>query len=219
MFYETNIDKEDTYPNLNQKIKDLFEAAVMEVLESSRDTEEIEFQRRDGFIPASYNRGGVQRSGFTDLMAFYSSGISTGSTKFNTKIDKYIDTDLSEALESFKETNKEALKNIPEDKINYHDLYELNLGSLAEDLSETEHEYLGGDQSLVMVDCRLMYHGENSASFDVGLHASDAPYFRNKHCDSALDISIEWESIADLEKQLKEAVIKLKDFIGHAELY
>ena len=52
------------------------------------------------------------------------------------------------AKERFIEDNEELVEEIGEDKVNYHDLYELGMGEKAEELSEMEMDM--GDDSIMM---------------------------------------------------------------------
>lgn len=212
---------DDNYETLGQPVKDTIESFVNDILTTDRKIDSIEFKRRDGFIPFSHNRGGILKTGFTDLMCFWGSGLDSGSEKFNDKVQEHIDYSLKKALDDFKDDFKEELKSIPENQLNYHDLNDSGHTELAEKLSGYEYEALMGDYSQVMADCRFMYHGDNTASISVGLHSSDAPYFRDKLCDAALEVEIEWNTLADLQKQLDELKPKFTEFIGNIsmELY
>lgn len=194
----TEPNKDDNhYGTLDAKTKQVVSDYINELIGSDRDIEELEFQSRDGFIANSFNWGGINKIGYTSLSWVQSTGYNSGSTEFNKKLDEYIEYNLKLAKEA-------AL--------------ELKIDTSTEDgqekLWEIEFEHLSDDSSSILIDARFMYHGENTASFSVSLNASDAPYFRSKHCDKALEVEIEWVDAVDLEKQLDALKSKFQDLIG-----
>ena len=145
---EDNLEGYDlTHISDNPAIKDT-------ILEAARDFyEEIEgeFEFYQGFDEAvsdwddgpgyaSISDGGYEVAGYSMLSSYVGGGFRTGNEKLNEAIDAAESESYETALNQFKEEYEEEIKGIPEDKLNYHDLYDMGKGDLAESLSETEHD-------------------------------------------------------------------------------
>jgi hypothetical protein len=182
----------------------------------------IECHSRSGFIPHSWNKGGLDYNNFTDLMGYWGGGYSVTHKAAQKEIERQIDYSLECALESFKDSHSEEIKGIPADKLNYHDLYEMGLGNLAEKLSTCESESLSDEQSSIMHSIRFMFHGVDddgnySASVSCAVN-TEGPYHRQSiswapaiFCEGASEVEITWKT----DKQLKTKLTKaLKDTSG-----
>jgi hypothetical protein len=117
--------------------------------------ENLPCRRADGFIPHSNNHGGFDVVFMTGWSSIWGSG---------TSLCDGFDTDQAEkerkdANKSFWRDNPELAKDIPESKRNYHDLYEMERGELAEKLDEYEMEYVDTDP--ILYGLRAMYEGVN----------------------------------------------------------
>jgi hypothetical protein len=197
-----------TYSNLS---KDYFDAHadLMEVVADSlrdiglREPEEIECRSRDGFSAASHNCGGLEAIGFVDIATLWGTGYTSNNDKANAAIEHAIEYNLELAKESFEQDYAEEIRDLNRDKINYHDLCDMDKGDLAEKLSNYESEMMNEDS--IMLSVRFMYHGNNTASSEFGINW-EAPYFRWKkgYCVSEC-VNLEWTDLADLKKQLTEA--------------
>lgn len=180
--------------------------------------DEIECERRDGFIPHSFNKGGIEIKGFSDLFAVWGSGYYPKNKKSLKAIEKTIYYSLDCAKESFFEHNKEILNKykLSLDDINYHDLKDSKydeIKSLAEKYSEYEDKNLQGDYSTIMYSIRFMYHGKDSkgihtASISAAIN-TEAPYHRQHYDDNSKEIEISWRK----ESGLKTKLIKALKFV------
>lgn len=213
----------ESYPELDEKIweavSDAWEAVSRKYelfggTEAEKGhIEEIEHKSRSGFI--SHNDGGYQGNGFTTIGYMVGSGIQ-GSlpTKANEKVEEYYEDGMRQALTQFREQYADEIKDIPEDKLNYHDLYEIGKGNLAEKLSEFESENNTDEQSTVMFSLIAMYNNGGSDgvhTFTIqGVVNWEAPYHRNKsqfedYYEAEVDFTEE-----DIKKDLNGVVEKVK---------
>lgn len=171
------------------------------------DPEKIECRSRDGFIPHSHNHGGYDRTFQTDLHTFLSTGCG---------LCEGYDTETAEkqrqkAYESWSEGDmsddaKKALKDIPKDKWNYHDLDELDLLWIAEELDEYESEWLS--DSPIEFGYRAMYEGKQGAWHTLMIYcvASGDRYYGINRGDTIAEFDIKFRN----EKELSEKLEKIK---------
>ena len=215
----------DQLPNLTQTmikrlITDAFEheARHFETFgpEGSYRVEELECRSRDGFIPHSHNRGGIDVSGYTTLDFMNGSGYLPSNEKSREHVQAAIDSGLQSATEAFFEKHAEVLAKhgiTTVAQVSYSDFNNSKieeLQDLAEELSEYEREYIGGDNSTVMVQYRVMYHGQGSE----GIHSmtvfasinTEAPYHRGKYDDNVSEIEITWRKGSALKTKLVKAL-------------
>jgi hypothetical protein len=104
---------------------------------------------------------------------------------------------------------------IPEAKQNYHDLYELGHGSLAERFDETVREYSSEDT--IMLEVRIMYHGIDES----GLHSAsvsaavnwESPYHRSSiswmpgfKCEDSKEVEVEFRNLREAKAKLSKAI-------------
>jgi hypothetical protein len=161
------------------------ETALQELVDDNRvpenyggcvDTQlqEICHTSYDGFIP--FTNGGFDLTLPTDLHYVYGSGNGPANKKVSDEIDKVIEQSLQDALEAFCEKNSEKLgfyflidqiKNPNADVINYHSLYDMEQGKLAEELSEYETEYMS-EGSTFFYQFRVMYFAADNARNESG---------------------------------------------------
>ena len=131
------------YPEMEKLVMDGVAEAIDEAangFEAEGTTEAVEHQSRDGFW--AYTEGGAIGRFMTDLGYLSGTGYTIGDSATKEKIAGFIEQDYKSAAEYFREANVDALKDVPDDKVNYNDLQELGLDDLAEQLSEAENESL-----------------------------------------------------------------------------
>ena len=183
-------------------------------IDSDNTVEEIESKRRDGFIPHSFNCGGWTVRAFKYVSSIRGSGCSFSSDEANSKIDELIDYSLKLGRDEFIDQNRDKLKekNIPEESVNYSDLYDLGHGELAELLDE--FETAGLDEDTVMLEVRCMYHGVDeegihSASVDAAINW-ETPYHRSgKNNEVYVEQEIEFSTVDELKANLSSAIKKV----------
>jgi hypothetical protein len=128
-------------PEMDEIVKEGVTEAIDEVaskFESEPRVDAIEHKSRDGFM--AFTEGGYLGDFMTNLGYLSGTGVGIGDAETQAKLDGFIAQTYESALESFKEAHADEIKDIPEDKLNYHDLYELGKGDLAERLSEIESD-------------------------------------------------------------------------------
>lgn len=221
--------KDLNYPDLNQSTRDLIEELCKEAIDDSDvegfgsdNVDQLEFERRDGFIPYSHNHGGVSIKDFTDIGYISGSGNYPSHKGACAEIERQVEYAYKCAKEYLWDNHEPELRALgidskDHDKLNYNDLCDLNASSLAETLSECESENMSGDYGSIMYEVQFMYHGVNEA----GLHEAsvscavntEGPYHRrsiswapNVFCEGAHEVQIEWTTDADLETKLRQAL-------------
>lgn len=191
--------KEKTFPELSIEMQSIVRDWLNNFSESDSDITELEFERRSGFIPHEYNAGGLKVNVVRDEQYFVGSG-STLPGGAKKELERCIEYSLKVARETFIEHHLEDLSflGIQNDKINYHDLYELGFGDLAEKLSEYEYENLSGDYSSTNHEIMVMFDGNDEFTVTLQHSVSDAPYHRTA------DFCKEWSVRAVTPKQLSK---------------
>jgi hypothetical protein len=155
----------------------------------------------DGFIP--FTNGGFDLTVPTDLRSAWGSGSYPANEKMREYLEGVVETSQQDALECFVQENKTVLEELfPDadldkpvyDLINYHDLYKMDRGDLAERLSEIEDEWLS-EGSTFFYQMRAMFFsadnarnvsGEDEILFLAGTN-TDFEYGR----DSGLEVTYE----------------------------
>lgn len=134
----------------------------------------INHKSYDGFIP--FTNGGFDLTVPTDLMSMYGSGSGPANEIVSKQLDTIIETSQREALEQFVQENKSVFEELfPDadldkpsyDVINYHDLYDMDQGNLAEQLSEYENEYMT-EGSTFFYQLRAIYYSADNARNESG---------------------------------------------------
>lgn len=228
-FYQN--DATGYFEELPKGTQEIINELCLETFETAGETwagpnvESIECKRRDGFIPSSANHGGIMIRGFTDLAHFDSTGEQVAHEGARAEIERQIKYSLECAMEGFKEKYGDELKalGVTDDQINYHDLYELEtktknkrFSSLAEELSQYEHENMNDDQSSIMYEVRFMYHGKEDGKHVASVSCAvntEGPYHRSSiswapgvFCEGTKETEIEWSNQTELKKVLKKAL-------------
>ncbi len=123
------------------------------------------------------------------------------------------------AKERFIEDNEELVEEIGEDKVNYSDLYELDMGDKAEELSEMEMDM--GDDSIKMSVKAFYYNPSNSRAENnqhtitlIGDVNLEAPYHRSGNMDDYKEITFTFNSKKELEDKMSENMEHIIDWFG-----
>ncbi len=210
----------ENHPEWAAIVKDEVERAK-ESVESKyelggRDIEEVEHKSRDGF--SSSNDGGYVWSDFSNISYLMGTGyVSSLPKKAAKAVEDEYDANNKMALEQFKETYAKEIEGIPEDKLNYHDLYELKKGDLAEKLSELESDHNSDDHSTVMFQVRVMFYAGEGDEHSMTVQAAvnwGAPYHRSKDGEDYEEIDFDFKNEAELKKHMKSAMDKCIKFMG-----
>jgi len=179
----------------------------------------------NGFIP--FTNGGFDLTVPTDLRSIESSGDFPSNIKIKSKLEKVMDACYADSLRDFCNDNKEKLAELftPEqledpkqDIINYHILYEMNQGQLAEELSEYESEYMSAGGTF-FYQLRAMYFkadncrnvsGKDEIYFLAGVNL-DFEYGRDEGLEITYEknISVEDLTIKQIETTIKEMVASI----------
>jgi len=136
--------------------------------------QEICHKSYDGFMP--FTNGGFDLMLATDLMAAYGSGSMPCNEKISAYLQGVIESSQQDALEEFVQENKSVFEelfpnqdvdNPTYDLINYHKLYDMDQGNLAEQLSEYEHEYMS-EGCTFFYQFRAMYYSADNPRNESG---------------------------------------------------
>jgi hypothetical protein len=209
--YELTLDKW-----LDIELGDMFDKITEDTdseFEVEGNTTEIEHESRDGFIP--FTNGGLQFTAPVCLNYLTGSGKSFLNETVTDTIDKTVEYCYTGAREAFIEQNRAELNKTfcksyldnNSDRINYHVLYDMNRGSLAESLSEMEYSWL---DSVVFVEHHAQFYaaenshnktGEDEICFLSGVN-TDYDYGRDKGLEITFELTVK---VGDLTpNKLKE---------------
>lgn len=183
--------------------------------------EEVEFKHRDGFIPSSYNRGGFDAIGFTDLISLWSSGTEVSHKKAQAEIERQIEASFDYLRDDLSEKYSELMTkfNLTKEDLTYRNLDKLSekhpeLTDLFKAFEEGEDSYLSDDSSSIMFSARFLYHGYDNGTHSASISAAvntEGPYHRSHiswspstFCEGAKEIEITWAN----EKEFKRKFIK-----------
>lgn len=205
--------REDILPVIKKCIEESYDS-----FENDRELyapydEEVEHVSRDGFIP--FTDGGWECRGFSRVDDSYS---------FPKKIADIIENTIEYAFQYSKEElirKHPELKSIEDDKINYHDLYEMGKGDLAEEMSEMENDYLSDED--IMFSVGAFYYAPDNSHSDLknkhcvyvwGVFNAEAPYFRRyDKWEECLSFSFSFNSVKELERKLNKKLEKINKFM------
>lgn len=149
------------------------------------NVETIEYQRRDGFIPHSWNRGGADLIAFTDMRSLHGSG-----KHYNTKIEDHVN-------KVYAQEEEDLTLEFPDIKNGSDEFYELL------------DERLTDEYNALAWRIRIMYEGNNTITVYSGWD-TDAPYFRWKD-RTDFEKSFQFTNKKDLQKKLIKILIKAVD--------
>jgi hypothetical protein len=140
------LDDIETNPNIAEVIKQVLNDHIMSFCsladffnedEIDSSNLELDWKSRNGFW--SHVNGAFGLIGHTTANDMLSSGKYPG--QLYKKLREISDECMRDAVEEVKRGFPGELKNVPDEKINYHDLYQMNLPRVAEHLSELESDY------------------------------------------------------------------------------
>lgn len=216
------------FEQLPDDVRDLVRNMVADTIEQVdgwKSTDEtlsdVECHARSGFMPHSFNRGGIEANQFTDLAALESRGYSVSHKGAQKAIESSMECGRTYARESFYESNTEELnalgiKSPKSKKLEYHALYDMGQGRLAEELDQCVQENLSDDSSSIMFSVRFMYHGTedgiHSASVSCAVntegpyHRQSIPWAPDVFCEGAKEVEIKWTTLAQLKRELSKAL-------------
>ena len=159
---------------LDEEIGNMFgeiESTTESEFEVSGNLAEICHESYEGFSP--YTNGGVDFTAAISLDYLVGTGKSFVNAKVSNEIEKTMDYCYTGAREQFIAENREVLENwftadelnTNKDTINYHELYDLKLGTLAESLSEMEQSW---QDSVLFIQHRAMFYSADNSRNDTG---------------------------------------------------
>jgi len=192
-------------------------------------TEEINHEGYDGFIP--YTNGGYRLTLLTDLASASGSGSLPSNPIAEQAIQGYIDQSYKDSLLQFIDDNKDKLQAIYPDKnfdasytdsydklyelCSYSDLYDDGHGTIAEQLSEYEYEWMseGGTfayQFTVMFYSKDNFRNESGKDelyFFCGVN-TDFEYIRDNGliCTYENNVPLKGLTIATINKQFDNMI-------------
>lgn len=176
----------------------------------------------DGFIP--FTNGGTQLIASINLDYLVGSGKGFVNEKVTNEIDKTVGYCYISAREDFIANNRAELEKLfsaelldsNSDEINYHSLYDLDAGKLAEELSETESGWLEG---YLFVEHRVQYYaadnhrnetGEDEICFMSGVNL-DYDYGRDKGLEVTFERTVPVNDLSvnifkDITKKMLDSI-------------
>lgn len=189
--------------------------------------EKVECYARPGFIPHSFNKGGLEYRNFTDLMSYWGGGHHVAHKDADKEIERQIEYNFQALREDTFEKFNELLtsKGLKESDCKYHTIQELvdkgdlELKNVLKYIEDNECEYLSGQDSSIMHSIRFMYHGKvdgvHYASVSAAIN-TEGPYHRSHiswapdvFCEGAKEIEIKWTNQKELKVKLKKALAKV----------
>lgn len=175
-------DNINTVKGLKETVKSWLESITVPFESYDRPIDELEFERRDGFIPHSWNRGGLDLIAISDISSLVGSGEHMGLS-----IEEWINDQYNEA-------GQDAIKE--------------GLIAGTDEYYEFVDNNTQGDYSCIAYRIRVMYEGEGILKIYSG-YDKDAPYFR-WNGKAEFETEIKFKSIDDLNKKLKKVTKKLE---------
>ena len=180
----------------------------------NEDFSPIEYERRDGFIPASYNKGGFTLRRFTDVMSICGSGDLPAHKKAADRIEQLYTEHLHDCCRMTVEEFKTQFDALDISSIDYPALEKLShKHKWAEKaLLFLESAECNNHEITVMFELRVMFHDKHTASVSAAVN-TEAPYHRpsiswspDTFCEGAKEVEIEYASEEEYEIELEKAV-------------
>jgi hypothetical protein len=166
---EIDLKTADTYVEIMQEF--------LEALNFSNDRiENVECRRRDGFIPHSWNNGGLEGVAYRDQ---YSACENTGFENTDVVLGKYYDYFLKDWMEENKHPSTDSMNDVD---------------------WENFDEYRRESDDTIQFQARIVMTSETTANVDFYISASDSPYHRQS--DDKLEIEIEFKTPAGMKRKL-----------------
>ena len=209
--------EEDILPILKESIDDGVDEIDDYENVGDAQGEEVEYKSRSGFIP--YTNGGYEKKWFEYISILNGSGTSLPTKVLDDEMERQVDNAYETAKEQFIENNEELVEEIGEEKVNYSDLYELEMGDKAEELSEMERDM--GDDSIMMSVKAFYFNPSNSRAENnqhtitlIGDVNLEAPYHRSGNMDDYKEITFTFNSKKELEDKMSENIEHIIDWFG-----
>ena len=213
---EVNPDWDSTVEEL---VKDAIDDVEHKVEGWATATEPVESKSRPGFIP--YTDGGWQGRTYSRMDSDPSYWPSP--KEVHARINQTLGYAHDEAVKEMKKRYATQLKEkglTKDDQINYTDLYDADLGDIAEALDEYERGWMEDTDLLSMID--VYYYGpENRKNEKKGGHTLyvvgainwEAPYYRSGKGNEwvSKQFTFNFKDEGDLRSQLKRALKAIVD--------
>jgi len=213
-------------PNfVDEQLDEMFEELYSQTeteFEVEPNVTEIEHKSRDGFFP--FTDGGVQLVATINLAHLHGAGKDFVNEEVRNELEKVLDNCYRDSREQFIANNREHLSQMftdelldsNSDKINYHSLYDLKAGELAEELSETEYEWMS---TALFVEHRVQFYtadnfrnetGQDEICFLSGVNL-DFEYGRDKGLVTTFEKTVPVNDLSinmfkDITKQMLESI-------------
>lgn len=169
---------------LEETIKEWLESIAAPFEGYNESIEAFEFKRRDGFIPHSHNRGGLDYFIQTTVAYLMASG-----DHFGTAIEQWTEDAWDDTHKHVSEWYKERKEKIDEKSDLFHDAV---------------YESCNGDYDGVAWRIRVMYEGQGKLTVFAG-YDTDAPYYRfSGKFASIFEQTIHFKTLKGLARQLKQ---------------
>lgn len=147
-----------------------------------RHVEELEFESRDGFIPYSHNRGGVDLFDMTDIGSLIGSG-----EHYHLNIRDMVDDRYNEL---------------------YEEIAKEHTDTESDEFYNAVSDAAGNEYEGIAWRVRIMYNGDNKLTIFAGFD-DEAPYFRwYRKCD--FEKVIKFKNKTDLKQKLKAIKSKVE---------
>lgn len=211
----------ENFPDLAEKLHNAIEDVKGDLerdpasggYETSGEIEEVEHKSRDGFI--SSNDGGYSYAGFVPLEHLFGSGsfgqMTNGAQKH---VQGIYDQGLEMALDAFKEKYAKEIDGIPEDKLNYNDLYDMKKGDLAERLSELEMEMNADDTVMFLIRAFMEDDSDREQGITWSIQSAinwETPYHRpGSNNEDYKEVFIEFKDQEDMKKNFNKVLKAVK---------
>lgn len=184
MKHAIKIEDLDLSQNEADKLEIVCHNFISDLGYSNDRIEAIECRRRDGFIPYSRNKGGLEARSY--MFQHYFPNENTGFDNTDKVLERYYDHDLESYLK------------------------EHNITELDESHYESFDEYKQSSEDTIELMARIMFNSESVCTVFFFVSASDSPYHRSY--DDCFEKTIKFKNASDLKKQLdklnKESFIK-----------
>ena len=228
------------FENLRLSTKDIVKELILKHAENRNgpdgyksDTEcleDIECHSRDGFIPFSHNKGGLDYNNFCTLSDYNNGGYVPASPKAASEIERQIEYSYSMARDMLAEKigplDMEHFFNDDKENLSYHGLSELEenlkksgdtekalkVSQWLREYESIEQDCFNGDSDSIMHQLRFFYHGKDAKGIHqasiVAVINCEGPYHRAGRNEGCKEIEIQWRNNAELKRKLDKALAK-----------
>ena len=201
----------DQWPELESTVREFLQLLDINSSVSFGDgeIEAIECRSRDGFYRASHNYGGFDLYHHSDVGACEGGGSGPNLAA----IERHVEAAYKSAKAQFISDNTDKLTalDIDESNCDYHTLYKLGQGQLAEELSDMERSWMG---TSVWWGIRAMYEGQDNGIHTLCLYASGnvCEYYGafGKGSQTLAEFELKFKTVSGLKRQLQRLKHKLE---------